>query len=71
MIRMMGVGESAGTLETQLDIISNYYYERVDYFAQNIGKVIEPAVLIIVGGFMALVLVGLMGPMYDLVSNIK
>jgi len=71
MLRMMSVGESAGTLDAQLNIISKYYYERVDYFAENIGKIIEPVVLFFVGGFMALVMIGLMGPMYDLVSNMK
>ncbi len=71
MLRMMSVGETAGTLDSQLDIISKYYYERVDFFAQNIGKVIEPVVLFIVGGFMGFVMMGLMGPMYDLISNVK
>lgn len=71
MLRMMSVGETAGTLDAQLELISNYYYERVDYFAENIGKVIEPIVLFLVGGFMAFVIVSLMGPMYDLVSEIK
>jgi type II secretory pathway component PulF len=71
VIRMMRVGESAGTLESQLDMVSTHYYEKVDFFAENIGKVIEPVVLIIVGGFMALVMVGLMGPMYDLISNVQ
>jgi len=70
MIRMMSVGESAGTLESQLDLIAEHYYEKVDYYAGNIGKVIEPVVLIVVGGFMALVMVGLMGPMYDLVAGL-
>jgi type II secretory pathway component PulF len=71
MLRMMSVGENSGTLETQLEIISKFYYEKVDYYAENIGKVIEPLVLIIVGGFMALVISALMGPMYDLISNIQ
>ncbi|MBT5934267.1 type II secretion system F family protein [Sulfurimonas sp.] len=70
VIRMLSIGESAGTLESQLDIVSAHYYEKVDFFAENIGKVIEPVVLIIVGGFMALVMVGLMGPMYDLISAV-
>jgi len=70
-IRMIGVGESSGSLDSQLDMIANHYYERVDYFADNIGKVIEPVVLIFVGGFMALVIAGLMGPMYDLISQMK
>lgn len=70
-VRMMAVGEAAGTLEDQLALISEYYYEKVDYYAENIGKIIEPVVLIIVGGFMALVMVGLMGPIYDLISDMS
>jgi type II secretory pathway component PulF len=70
-VRMIGVGESSGSLDSQLDLISEHYYERVNYFAENIGKVIEPVVLIFVGGFMALVIAGLLGPMYDLISQIK
>jgi len=70
-IRMIGVGESSGSLDSQLNLISEHYYERVSYFAENIGKVIEPVVLIFVGGFMALVIAGLMGPMYDLISQMK
>ncbi len=70
-IRMIGVGESSGSLDSQLNLISEHYYERVNYFAENIGKVIEPVVLIFVGGFMALVIAGLMGPMYDLISQME
>jgi type II secretory pathway component PulF len=69
MIRMMGVGESSGNLDAQLQMVAEHYHEKVDFYAENIGKVIEPVVLILVGGFMALVMVGLMGPMYDLMEN--
>ena len=68
MIRMMGVGEASGNLDSQLELIAEFYNERVDYYAENIGKLIEPVMLIIVGGFMALIMVALMGPMYDLVG---
>lgn len=71
MLRMMSVGESSGALESQLGHISDYYNKKVDYYAENIGKFIEPVILIIVGGFMALIMVGLMGPMYDLISAIE
>jgi type II secretory pathway component PulF len=69
MLRMMGVGESSGNLDSQLQMVAEHYHEKVDFYAENIGKVIEPVVLILVGGFMALVMVGLMGPMYDLMEN--
>ncbi len=71
MIRMISSAENSGTLEEQFAYISEYYYDRVDYFAQNIGKILEPAILIFVGGFMAVIIVALMGPMYDLMSNVK
>ncbi|MFH0710571.1 MAG: type II secretion system F family protein [Pseudomonadota bacterium] len=69
MLRMMGVGEASGNLDSQLELIAQYYNEKVDYYAENIGKIIEPAMLILVGGFMALVMVGLMGPLYDLIGQ--
>jgi type II secretory pathway component PulF len=69
MLRMMSVGEASGNLDSQLELIASHYNEKVDYYAENISKVIEPVVLIFVGGFMALMIVGLMGPMYDLVGQ--
>ncbi len=69
MLRMMSVGEASGNLDSQLKLIAEHYNEKVDYYAENIGKVIEPVVLIFVGGFMALIMVGLMGPMYDLIGE--
>ncbi|MDD5716542.1 MAG: type II secretion system F family protein [Sulfuricurvum sp.] len=71
MLRMMGVGEESGTLDSQLNLIAEHYNEKVDYYAENIGKIVEPVVLIFVGGFMALIMVGLMGPMYDLIGQIS
>jgi len=70
-IRMMSIGETTGNLDSQLDLIANNYYEKVDYYAENIAKIIEPLVLILIGGFMAIIMASLIGPMYDLVSKVK
>ena len=70
-LRMIAIGEEAGSLDQQLKIISKYYYEKVDYYSQNIAKIIEPLVIILVGGFMALLMIGLMGPIYDLISQVN
>ncbi len=69
-IRMITVGLETGALDKQFETISSHYYQRVDYFANNIGKIIEPTLIIFVGGFMALVVMALMNPMYDLVSKV-
>jgi type II secretory pathway component PulF len=68
IIRMLSVGENTGQLEEQLSYISNYYYEKVDYISQNIAKMIEPLLISFVGVFMLMIILGLIGPIYDLIS---
>jgi len=70
IIRMISVGEQTGGLDEQLSYIADYYYSKVDYISQNIAKMIEPIVIGIVGGFMAVIMVALMGPIYSLISKI-
>lgn len=70
IIRMLNVGEQSGQLEEQLGYITNYYYGKVDYISQNIAKFIEPIIIVIVGLFMVVVMVGLLGPVYDLIGNV-
>lgn len=70
IIRMLNVGEQSGQLEEQLGYITNYYYGKVDYISQNIAKFIEPIIIVFVGLFMVVVMVGLLGPVYDLIGNV-
>ncbi|WP_200762737.1 type II secretion system F family protein [Nitrosophilus alvini] len=69
-VRMIAVGEETGALDEQLKYISGYYYAKVDYMAENVSKFIEPVVIIFVGAFMAIIMLGLMGPVYDLISQV-
>ncbi|WP_457623261.1 type II secretion system F family protein [Persephonella sp.] len=70
IIRMISIGEQAGALDEQLGYISNYYYNRVEYISQNIAKMIEPIIIGVVGGFMLIIMLGFIGPIYDLISQI-
>lgn len=70
IIRMISIGEQTGALDEQLDYISNYYYNKVEYISQNIAKMIEPIIIGVVGGFMLIVMLGFIGPIYDLISQI-
>ncbi len=70
IIRMIAIGEQTGALDEQLNYISNYYYNKVEYISQNIAKMIEPIIIGIVGGFMLIVMLGFIGPIYDLISQI-
>lgn len=70
IIRMISVGEQTGRLDEQLSYISDYYYAKVDYISQNIAKMIEPIIIGIVGFFMAIIMIALMGPIYSLISKV-
>jgi type II secretory pathway component PulF len=68
-IRMIGIGESSGTLDSQLEFLAQHYTKKLDDATAVLGKLIEPLVMIVVGGLFAVIIMGLMLPMYDLVSK--
>ncbi|WP_457600132.1 type II secretion system F family protein [Hydrogenivirga sp.] len=70
MVRMIAVGEEAGGLDDQLNYLARYYYNKLDYITQNIAKIIEPVIIITVGLFMAIIMISLLLPIYDLISQI-
>lgn len=69
-IKMIGIGEKTGNLENQLDFVARFYYEKLDYITQNISKMVEPIVLGVVGIFMLFMVLGLIQPIYSLISQI-
>ena len=71
MVRMLKVGEKSGDLEQQLKLVALYYYEQLDFYSKHLTKLIEPLMILFVGGFFALIMVGLMGPIFDMVATIQ
>ena len=69
-IRMIKSGEESGTLDEQLKFAAQFYYEKLADITEKIGKMLEPFVLVVVGGLFAIVMISLLMPIYDLVSKI-
>ena len=69
-IRMINIGEQSGDLESQLYTISTYYQENVQTASKEMTKVVEPAMIIFIGTIFALIMLGLMGPIFDIVATI-
>lgn len=70
ILRMVGIGEQTGDLDVQLDNIAEYYYLKVDYTATNVSKMIEPIVIGFVGIFMLVIVLGLLSPIFSLITNL-
>lgn len=68
--RMIYVGETSGELDEQFAYLSEYYLKRLDDVSQKLGRMIEPVVIAVIGLLFALIIVGLLFPIYDLVSKL-
>jgi len=69
--RMIGVGEMSGTLTEQLEHIADEYRNRLNVLVSSIGKALEPIVLIVAGSLFAVIIGGLLLPIYDLISTLS
>ncbi len=67
--RMIYIGETSGTLDEQFSYLSDYYFKKLDDISQKLGKMIEPIVIGVIGLLFALIIIGLLFPIYDLVSK--
>lgn len=70
VVRMMSIGESTGNLGEQLNYLSEYYLRKLDDISQKMGKMIEPIIIIVIGAIFLVIIIGLMSPIYDLISQI-
>ena len=70
VISKIRIGETSGTLDKQLDFLAKYYTKKLDDAAENLGKIIEPLVMAVIGGLFAIIIMGLLLPIYDLVSKV-
>ncbi|RJQ37994.1 MAG: type II secretion system F family protein [Nitrospiraceae bacterium] len=68
--RMIDAGETSGNLDKQLAYLSGFYFKRLDDISQKIGKMIEPVVITLVGIIFAVIIIGLLFPVYDLVIKL-
>lgn len=70
VVRMVEIGETSGSLETQLGYLSEYFLKRVDDIAEKLSKLIEPIIIIVVGLIFLFIILSLLFPVYDLVTKI-
>ena len=70
-IDMMEVGESTGALPQMLASVAEFYEEDVSTRMTALLSLIEPAIMIFMGIFVAFVLVALYLPIFSLADTIR
>ena len=68
-VQMMRVGEDTGSLDDQLDVVAEFYEKELDEKVKQITTLMEPAVLIVMGGIVGFVALALVSAMYGIYGN--
>jgi len=70
IVRMVNIGETSGSLDTQFSFLSTHYIKRLDDVSERLGKIIEPVLITIVGLIFILMIMAILLPVYELVSKV-
>lgn len=69
-IKLIRVGERTGKLPYVIDYMKKYYKSLVDNDVKNITTIIEPVIMVMLGLMVAGLVITVIGPIYQLISNV-
>jgi len=68
VVQMIHVGESVGALDTMLEKIADFYDEEVDQAVENLTAMIEPFMMVFLGGMIGGLVVAMYLPIFKIAS---
>ncbi len=71
VVQMVAVGEQTGALDTMLNKVADFYEDEVDVAVAALTSLLEPILMVIVGGMVGTVLIAMYLPIFDLAGKIK
>ncbi len=71
VVQMLSVGEQTGSLDEMLEKISVYYDEEVKAAVDSLTSLIEPIMIMFVGGAVGVSVIALYLPMFNIINLIK
>jgi len=70
VVQMIAVGEETGELTSLLAEVAEHYRRDVDYQLRNLSAVIEPVLIVAVGGIVLVLALGVFLPMWDMFAKV-
>jgi type IV pilus assembly protein PilC len=71
VVQMIAVGEQTGALDTMLNKVADFYEDEVDVAIAALTSMLEPILMVVIGGVVGVVLVSMYMPIFDLAGKIK
>jgi type IV pilus assembly protein PilC len=70
VVQMINVGESVGALDAMLEKIADFYDEEVDQAVENLTAMIEPFMMVFLGGMIGTLVVAMYLPIFTMADAI-
>jgi type IV pilus assembly protein PilC len=69
--QMIGVGEQTGNLDSMLGKVADFYEDEVDVAVGALTSILEPMMMVVLGGIIAVLVIAMYLPIFNLAANIK
>ena len=70
-VRMVSAGEETGSLSSLLEKVADFYEARVDAALATINALIEPVMIVVVGGFVLIFVLSMYMPIFSLAATMR
>ena len=70
-LSMLSIGEETGEMDNMLSKVADFYEEEVSLIVKNLTAMLEPAMIVLVGGIVGSILVAMYLPMFGVFQNIS
>ncbi len=70
VVQMINVGESVGALDAMLEKIADFYDEEVDQAVSNLTAMIEPFMMVFLGGLIGALVVSMYLPIFEMAGHL-
>ncbi len=71
VVQMIGVGEQTGALDDMLNKIADFYEEEVDLAVAALTSLLEPIMMVVIGGIVGFILIAMYLPIFDLANQLN
>jgi type IV pilus assembly protein PilC len=68
---MISIGEETGALDSMLNKIAEFYEDEVDAAVKSLTSIIEPIMMLFVGGMVGLIVISMYLPMFNMMNLVK
>jgi type IV pilus assembly protein PilC len=71
VVHMLGVGEETGAMDQMLSKIADFYEDQVEASVKSLTSILEPVMLVVVGGIVGFIVVSMYMPLFKVYDNIR